>query len=259
MVVDPSIKKVAAPFAGDQIQVEELLKTKPDLVIAAQPGQLKTAQQAKLPAINAMYSDFTGLKKSVNLTAEVLGGKAPQIARKYNQLLDGNIAYVKQHLAGVRARPTVVHFVNANDLTKVDGRKTIVDQWINIAGGKNAITQKGNQITVNNEELIKKNPDIIIVGSCSSKKARAALKADPQLNKLTAVRTNKVYGNPQGTFPWDRYSAEEALQVLWAAQLLHPQEMKGIDVKAKTKEFYSTFYNYRLSNKQVKQILNGEN
>lgn len=259
VVVDPAIKKVLSPFAGDQIQVEELLKTKPDVVIAAQPGQLKAARQAKLPTVNAMYNNFSGLKKSVNLTAQVLGGNAPQVAKKYNRLLDHNISYVQQRLAETHRRPTVVHFVNSNDLTKVDGRKTIVDQWIKIAGGKNAISQPGNQITVNNEELLKKDPDVIIVGSCSTKQARAALKNNSQLKDLTAVRKNKVYGNPQGTFPWDRYSAEEALQVLWAAKLLHPAAMRGTNLSDQTKQFYSTYYHYHLSNTQVKQILNGEN
>lgn len=258
VAVDPAIKKVVAPFGGDQIQVEELLKAQPEVVIAADPGQVKTARQAKLPVVNAMYTDFAGLKKSVSLTAQVLGGSAPQIAQKYNRELDRNIKLVRKRLAGVR-RPAVVHFVNANDLTKVDGRDTIVDEWIKIAGGKNAVTRKGNQITITAEELLKANPQVIIVGSCTSHRARQVLQKNRQLRNLTAVKENRVYGNPQGTFPWDRYSAEEALQVLWAAQVLHPSRMKGIDMRSQTKKFYHDYYHYRLSNHQAQAILNGDN
>lgn len=75
-VVDPKIVKVAAPLAGNQIQVEELVKTKSDVVIASDQAQIKESRQAKLPTINAMYTDFTGLKKSVTLTANVLGGNS---------------------------------------------------------------------------------------------------------------------------------------------------------------------------------------
>lgn len=96
---------------------------------------------------------------------------------------------------------------------------------------------KGNQISVTPEELIKANPDIIIVGSTSTAHARKALRANRQLNQLKAVRENKVYGNPQGTFPWDRYSAEEALQVLWAAKILHPQEMKNVNMVSEVQKF----------------------
>jgi iron complex transport system substrate-binding protein len=259
VTVDPGIKRVTAPFAGDQIQVEELMKTKPDVVIAANPGQVKTARQAKLPVVNAMYTNFAGLKKSVSLTAAVLGGTAPRIAKEYNHQLDGNIALVRHRLNGVTHRPSVVHFVNAQDMTKVDGRQTIVDEWIKIAGGQNAINKKGNQITVTAEELLKANPQVIIVGSCSTTQARQALQKDRQLRNLTAVKKKRVYGNPQGTFPWDRYSAEEVLQVLWAAQLLHPDQMKGVNMEKQTQKFYQKYYHYQLSDQQAKEILNGTN
>ncbi|MGM9882796.1 MAG: ABC transporter substrate-binding protein [Limosilactobacillus reuteri] len=258
-VVDPGIKNVTAPFAGNQIQIEELLKTKPDVVIASDPGQIKTARQAKLPVVNAMYTDFAGLKKSVSLTAQILGGTAPQIAKEYNHELDDNIKLVQKRLTGITKRPSVVHFVNANDLTKVDGRKTIVNEWIKLAGGRNAISKKGNQITVTTEELLKANPQVIIVGSTSTEHARQVLQKDPQLKNLSAVKNKRVYGNPQGSFPWDRYSAEEALQVLWAAKLLHPDQMKNINMQSQVKQFYQKYYHYQLSDSQAKAILNGEN
>lgn len=258
-VVGPKIVKVAAPLAGNQIQVEELVKTKPDVVIASDQAQIKESRQAKLPTINAMYTDFTGLKKSVTLTANVLGGNSPRIARQYNKELTNNINLVKQHLKSCESTPTVLHIVNSTDLTKVDGQKTIVNEWIKLAGGKNAISKKGNQISVTPEELSKANPDIIIVGSTSTAHARKALRANRQLNQLKAVRENKVYGNPQGTFPWDRYSAEEALQVLWAAKTLHPQEMKNVNMVSEVQKFYQKYYHYNLTAKQAKQILAGEN
>lgn len=259
VTVNPGIKRVTAPFAGNQMQVEELIKAKPDVVIAVDPGQVKTARQAKLPVVNAMYSNFAGLKKSVTLTAAVLGGSAPQIAKEYNRQLDGNIALVRHRLNGVAHHPSVVHFVNAQDLTKVDGRQTIVDEWIKTAGGKNAINKRGNQINITAEELLKANPRVIIVGSCSTTQARQALQKDHQLKSLTAVKKDRVYGNPQGTFPWDRYSAEEALQVLWAAKLLHPKQMKNVNMEKQTQKFYQKYYHYQLSNHQTKEILNGTN
>lgn len=258
-VVDPSIKKVVAPLAGNQLQVEELVKAKPDVVIAADQAQIKAAKQAKLPVVNAMYHDFAGLKDSVAMTAKILGGDAPRIAQQYNQELTDNISLVKHRVSNRKNTPTVLHIVNANDLTKVDGRKTIVDEWIKIAGGKNVITKTGNQLSITAEELVKANPDVIIVGSTTSAHARKVLRADKQLSKLTAVRQNKVYGNPQGTFPWDRYSAEEALQVLWAAKLLHPQAMQDIDLPQKVQQFYQRYYHYHLTTAQANKILAGKN
>lgn len=256
--LDPAIRKVTTPFAGDQVQAEELLALKPDVVISSDPAQIKTAQEAHLPVINPIFKDFNGLKKSVTLTANVLGGKAPKIAKKYNQDLDKTLSLVKMRLNKNKTYPSVVHFVNLTDLTKVDGKDTIVDQWIKHAGARNAVNKSGNQISLTKEELIKLNPDYLIVGQTSTKKALAKFKSDPALAKLKAVKTGHVYGNPQGSFPWDRYSTEISLQVVWAAKLFHPNEMRTVDLKQKIKDFYQKYYHYRLSDREVKQILSGE-
>ncbi|MCH5461226.1 ABC transporter substrate-binding protein [Lactobacillus sp. LC28-10] len=253
----PSIKQVKAPFSGDTMQVESLLKVKPDVVISADPGQIKQARNAKVPVVNAMYQNFDGLRRSVNLTANVLGGNAPAVAKTYQKELSANLDQVKTQLNGVSSRPSVLHIVNDTNLNVVDGRQTIVDEWIKAAGGQNALSQKGNMISVTTEKLAKSNPDIIIVGNTTSKEALKALQKDPVLSKLSAVKKGRVYGNPQGTFPWDRYSAEEALQVLWAAQKLHPAQFKHLNMTKKTQAFYQKYYHYQLTAKQANLILTG--
>ena len=61
-----------------------------------------------------------------------------------------------------------------------------------------------------------------------------------------------------GTFNWDRYSAEEALQVLWAAQAFHPEQFKDIDLVQETREFYKTYYGYNLTEDEAKRIIAGQ-
>lgn len=253
--VYPDIKKVTAPFAGQDVQIETLLKTKPDVAIASDPGQIKQARNAKLPTVNAMYQSFGGLRRSVNLTAQVLGGNAPKVAARYQKTLTANLNLVKAGLKGVNSRPKVLHIVNSTNLNVVDGRNTIVNQWIDAAGGQNALQQKGNMISVTTEQLAKSNPNVIIVGSTTTAKARKVLQSNPVLRQLRAVREGHVYGNPQGTFPWDRYSAEEALQVLWAAKKLHPRQFQAMNMIKQTQEFYQTYYHYQLSNDQAKRML----
>jgi len=37
--------------------------------------------------------------------------------------------------------------------------------------------------------------------------------------------------NPKGVFSWDRYGAEEALQIQWAAKTLYPDLFTNINIK----------------------------
>jgi len=70
------------------------------------------------------------------------------------------------------------------------------------------------------------------------------------------VKNGKVFVNPSGAYLWDRHSAEAALQVLWAAKLLHPAEFAGLDMGKETKLFYARFFHYELSDAELASILN---
>ncbi|WP_125768324.1 ABC transporter substrate-binding protein [Companilactobacillus furfuricola] len=253
----PEVKKQAVPFNGQSVNTEELIAQKPDVVISADKAQIETIRKAGIPAVNSMFQDFKGMKKTVTLTGKILGGKANKNAAAYNEKLNDDIREVKRRTS-MAGTPSVLHIVNKTDLTKVDGRKTIVDQWIKTAGGKNAIKAKGNMIDVSAEEIIKADPDIIIVGNTTSKKALKALKKDSRFKSLKAVKNKKVYGNPTGIFQWDRYSAEESLQLWWAASKIHPEEMKDVNMTNKVKNFYQAFFNHKFTTKEVHKILNGE-
>jgi iron complex transport system substrate-binding protein len=257
--VYPEVTQVTAPFAGNAIQTETLLGLQPDVALTSDGIQAKALKDAGIPTVNVMFQDFAGLKKSVTLTASILGGKAPKVAKDYQQELQANIDYVTKKTKNQKEKPTILHIVNSTDLTKVDGTKTIVDDWIKAAGAKNSLDRQGNMISVTAEEITKANPDVIIMGSTTSAKALALLQKDARFAHLTAVKNKKVYGNPQGTFPWDRYSAEEALQVLWAAKLVHPEAFKKLDMVKKTQAFYAKYYGYELTKKQATQILASEN
>ncbi len=69
------------------------------------------------------------------------------------------------------------------------------------------------------------------------------------------MKNAKVYQNPSGAFLWDRYGAEEALQIKWAAKTIQPDLFKNIDIAAETKSFYKTFLNFSLTDDQVQKII----
>ena len=258
--VYPNIANVTAPFSGDELQIEELVKLRPDAVLSSNDGQIQAARNASLPAVKVNFQNFDGLRRTVTLTAEVLGGDAPARATKYLTYLDKNIATVNTKLKGLpeTERPSVLHIAGPTDLLTVDGRKSMIDEWINLSGGRNALEVEGNLAKVTMETVVASDPDVIIIGSTSTEAALDQLRKDPAYSQLRAVKEGKVYGNPRGTFPWDRYSAEEALQVLWVAQLLHPEKFTNLDMVAETQKFYKNFLDYDLTADQAKLILAGK-
>ena len=58
-----------------------------------------------------------------------------------------------------------------------------------------------------------RRPEYIIIGGADAQKGVDAIKADAAWADVPAVKNGKIIKNPVGTFNWDRYSAEEALQI----------------------------------------------
>ena len=257
--VYPRISSIPNGVNGKDLQVEELVKLSPDIVIAADK---KNKEELTKNGFTVLYPSFTNhadMKKSVSIMAEVIGGDAPKIAKKFNEYFDGNLKRVLSKTDKIAAadRPKVLHIANGKNLLKVDGTNTIIDEWIRVAGGQNAVSKAGNMLELNAEEIIKINPDVIIIGRAKAPEILKKLYEDQVYAGTNAVKNKKVYVNPAGVFSWDRYGAEGALQILWAAKTLHPELFKDINIEAETKKFYKEFLHYDLNDSEVSYILNG--
>lgn len=244
---------------GTTVQSEALLAARPDVVLLSQPAMQQQVQRAGLKTVLVNFQNYDGLKKTVSITADVIGGNAPQIAKQYNAELDANIRFVSERTKNIpdAQKPLVLHISDGSNLRKIDGGRSIVGDWIRIAGGRTALPDTANLAEVPMEEIVKANPDIIIIGGRNAAQAIAKIRKDPAWQSIKAVKNNRLHANPGGTFGWDRYSAEGALQVLWAGKLLHPDRFRDVDIAAKTQAFYKKYYRYDLSKGDAQRIVDG--
>lgn len=260
--VYPDITKVPAPIAANNdLNMEALLATKPDVVLVSSEKQAEAVRQAGLTAVRVGFSDMNGLMQTVNLTAEVLGTQgAYERAQKYNAYMQKNLKLIEERLKDLpnSERPKVMHIGSGTKVQNVSGSGIVIDEWIKIAGGQNVAADQKGMKDVSMEQITAYAPEVIIIGGDASAKGVQTIQSDAAWKDVPAVKNNKVIRNPYGTFNWDRYSTEEALQVLWAAKTLHPQKFTDIDMVKETQEFYSTFFGYSLNADDAQRILAGE-
>lgn len=254
----PSLNQ-ATSVDGTAFNVEGLLADRVDLVFTSTGDRQALAyQQVGLPVMRMGYTDLAGLQRSMLATAQALGGTQPLArAQAYNDFLKTQLASVQSKVATLtnEQRPRVLHIASVNPL-KVDGSDTLIDDWIKIAGGRNAATGlTGNMQVVSAEQLLAWQPDVVILAAGAGDLSQAA--QAPLLGQLQAVQTGHVLRNPAGVFSWDRYGTEVALQIQWAAQQLHPELFGGVDMVGKTVEFYQQFFDYALSEADARLILQG--
>lgn len=263
--INPQIEQAAMVFDFSSVNIEALLKTKPDIVfMTTMDKNASLVADLGIPTVQMYFCDFASLKECVRMTGAIFGEESTRRAEAYVSYLDEKLAGI----TGVTARipqaekPKVLHITTLLPLT-VDGRDTIMNEWIEVAGGINAATGvSGNKQEVSMEKIIKWNPDIIIIGNA----AGAVDKKDGKTNiqgilqdeiwqQISAVKNGKVFINPEGVFLWDRYGIEEALQIQWAAKLLHPDKYTDVDMVRETRYFFKTFYQYDLSEAEANAIL----
>lgn len=257
--VVPAMNNAVQTFDANGVKIEELLKTKPDLVFVSQGDKsAKTITEAGIPVVEfKTFTNYDELKELFKFTATMLGEDAKKRADLYASYLDSKIKMLTDVTSKIPEdkKPKVLHITSLSPLS-VDGNATIINSWIEVAGGINAAKEtSGNMVKVNMEQVLKWNPDVIIIGN--TVKDWDKVLTDPEWANISAIKAKKVYLNPDGAFYWDRYGAEEALQIQWAAKLLNPDKFPDLDIAKETKTFYKTFFSYDLTDDDVQLILKG--
>lgn len=256
--IDPALNQ-AIQARGITFDSEALVHRHTDVLFVAKGNpDVAGYRQAGIPVLEMAFTDYPSLEHSLSVTAEVIGTpQAKARAAAYIQWLENTLAQVREKTAGLTAaqRPSVLHIQSLNPL-KVDGSDTLIDTWIQLAGGKNAAgSVKGNMKEVSPEMVLFWQPDVIILGAGSGDIAHSRYAT--LFAGLRAVKQGRVLQNPAGVFPWDRYGTESALQLLWAAHTLHPERFSGADMVSITQDFYQRFFDYSLDKTQAQQILAG--
>jgi len=257
----PRIEQVPAAFdeAGD-VNIETLISTRPEVVLMAYGGTVPrwktTADAYGIPVFMMPNTSLADLKTTARMTGDVLGPRESARAAEWIRYFDDNIRRVTAVTSRIPAseRPRVLHTATGTILT-IDGVKTVIDDWITVAGGVNAATVVSNARPVGMEQIAAWNPDVIIVGTAPNEENRRAILKDPRWSQIKAVRTGRVYVNPTGVYLWDRHSAEAALQVLWAAKTLHPTRFPDLDLEKETKAFYAKFFNHTLMDAEYDTLM----
>ncbi|MFT8419069.1 MAG: ABC transporter substrate-binding protein [Acetobacter sp.] len=231
---------------------EYLLANKIGLVFVPSAAKAQELRRAGVTALAAEYMTMPDMLASLDMSAEAIGTlEAHNTAKRYRQEMERVLELLKFRTAQIHdtERPRVLHISRLSPL-QVDGGKTLIDAWIQAAGGANAATVTGNHRPVSFEQIAAWNPEVIIVDS-----GAGDLPESSPLRTLDAFKQKKWWINPRGVFAWDRYGCEELLQLQWAAKILHPTLFADLDIPTAVRNFYNIFFHYHLSEDDISRIL----
>ncbi len=257
-------------FGGKMVtfNFEEILKVHPDFIIA-----VADINNFVIDGINKLQAKLNIpivlLDGDINKTSEVITiiGRLTQSEKKAKMLSD----YVNKAMSGVKTalakvpadKKVRVYYAEGAKGLETDPKGSRHSEVIDIAGGINVANvqeQAGyGRTPVSMEQVLGWNADVIIVCSdqgFSSDRFYTTIFTDALWSGLKAVKAKNVYETPFAPFNWmDRPpSINRIMGVIWMTNLLYPEYYK-VDIRAKTKEFYSMFYSRKLTDAEVNEIL----
>jgi iron complex transport system substrate-binding protein len=247
---------------------EEFIASEPDIVIESidegGDGDASTVaeRQEKFGTIPVIaVKDTTNVEKigdSITFMGEVVG--AEDKAKELNDFNDRYLDMVHDRSSKLSDADKVkVYYAQGDDGLQTNPSHSTHGQLIDLVGGINVADSAGQGnttggIQVSIEQVLNWNPDKIIT---NDPEFYASVYGNPNWAKLDAVKNKEVYLSPQSPFKWfDRpVGANMIIGVPWVAKVLYPDDYKDINMVDATKDFYSNFYHFDLSDDEAKQIL----
>jgi iron complex transport system substrate-binding protein len=194
----PEAAKTKPKIGGSYTpNLEEIVAMKPDLVLTDGfvPELITKLDSLGIPVAVINPKDINGILTDIELLGNVTGSQkeAAEVISNMKKRIDAVVNTV-----GNASRPSVFCVYEAIDTTKpwTAGPGSFIDSLINMAGGSNVAASASKPwIQFNMEELVKANPDIILVDSQMGTAVISPeeLKELPGWQGITAVKENRIY------------------------------------------------------------------
>lgn len=222
--------------------VESALALKPDLVLlnSSYKDIIDNAEKhgMKVFAINAENID--DLKSTMQNLGKALGKEKEAAA--FCDYYDSVINNIKKDAENIKDKDKPVIYMAGSDLYSTAAKDMYQHSIIELVGGKNAGAElSGGWVKVSAEQIIKWNPDIILLPQYCSAKPADVLN-NPALKGVNAVKNKKVYLFPSKLCAWDYPSPQAILGIEWLAVKANPQSFKDLDINKEADKFFNKFY-----------------
>jgi iron complex transport system substrate-binding protein len=212
-----------------KINTEAIVALKPDLVLAAEinpPEQVKSLEDLGLTVYYLSNpTDFDGLYENLKIVGALTGHTAE--SDQLHRSIAARYKAVTEKIAVSSGKPKVFYEIDATDPTKpfTTGPGTFIDRLIDLAGGYNIGRALKDQFAaISSEELIKQDPDLIILGDSAYGVTLASVGQRAGWDKLTAVKNAAVFSFDDNLVSRPGPRLIDGLEQL--AKLIHPELFK---------------------------------
>jgi len=258
----PSAKAIPSDIVGDGFMpnVEALLAHDPDLVFQwAHRGDdiVDPLLNAGLTVATFRYGTEELARGWIDIMGAVVGN--PEKAERLKAWRDDVLEALEEGRAALEGgeAPRTMYFLRYLSDLRVAGDGVFQNVSIGLAGGDNPAADGEGWRTVNKEQILAWDPEVILLNGFESELTPQHVYDDPILADVAAVRERRVYQFPLGGYRWDPPNQESPLSWMWLAMVLHPERF-DFPLRQAIADSYEWIYGARPNEAQIDAILRME-
>ncbi|MGQ9747088.1 MAG: ABC transporter substrate-binding protein, partial [Candidatus Caldatribacteriaceae bacterium] len=180
-----------------EINLERVVLLEPDLVLASSLTPREVVEKLEVLGMQVFVVDAHTIEEVLEDLQKVatLAG-VPQEGETLVRQFGKKLLEIRAKTTAIseEKRPLLLHVI-WHDPIWTAGNGTFVHEFITTAGGRNAAADCTGYVTLDLEEVIRRNPDIITVVSTHGNEAVSYefLLSDPRLRVVRAIQEKKIF------------------------------------------------------------------
>ncbi|UII57882.1 ABC transporter substrate-binding protein [Cytobacillus spongiae] len=177
------------------INAEKILSLKPDVVIAYTVGEqeaLKPITDAGIPVfVIQSASSFEDVYGDIEQLADVMG--VAEVGEEVVEEIQANMKEVEEKLSGVTTKMPLYLEISPSPDIYTTGMKTFQQEIVDRAGVENVFGDQEGWIKVAEEEVISRNPELIVTTVNYVENAVAEIKGRSGWDQIKAIQNDQVF------------------------------------------------------------------
>ena len=252
---------------GSDINMEELMKLNPDIVIynTTTPELHDQLEAAGIPGVAFSvnkwnYDAIETLKNWIALLSEMFpeNDKVDIVNAKSDEMYN----FVQERVADIpdEERERAFFLFNYNDTAVITSGSCFFGQfWADAIGVKNVAEEitTDNSVPVNMEQIYVWNPSLIFITNFNQ-----AMPEDLYGNKLgvydftqtDAVKNKNCFKMPLGMYRSFTPGVDTPLTLLYLAKCAYPEKFEDVDIIEETIKYYKEVFGVTLTQEQAERI-----
>ena len=252
---------------GSQVNVEELMALKPDVVFynasSKQLGDQLKMQDLTLLLFLLINGNTTLSKLLITgflyLSEMFPDNNKTEIVESYSDKIYNMIEERVSDLSDdERARVFFLYKYSEASIA-TSGKQFFGEWWAQAIGAVNVAEEltTDNAVEVNMEQIYKWNPEIIFITNFTSAQPEDLYKntiGAYDWSGIKAVEDKHVYKMPLGIYRSYTPGVDTPITLMWLAKTVYPELFEDIDITKEVKDYYKTVFGVELTDEQAESI-----